>query len=302
MAIINGTPGNDILNGTAADDTIVGSAGNDTLDGAGGKNTVDYGTLGQAITIGVAGKVNKGTAGNDTLNNFQTIIGATNLANTVDGTGAKGSANLDVNLATNTLQVRGLPIGELPFTINNFVNATGTQNNDNIIGSNTGGQLIGGGGTDTIRGGNGNDTINGTNGTIKGVGEVDTLTGSGGRDRFVLGDNNGAHYVGQGNNDYAMITDFNLFRDSLALGSARGNISFAVESSGTIDLFSGRNPNNRDLIAKIQVDLNPIGQTERATDPMLATSMRSVEGFNSTLNSTSGNPAGQDIGSLFNIV
>jgi hypothetical protein len=81
---------------------------------------------------------------------------------------------------------------------------------------------------------------------------VDILTGGGGRDRFVLGDSKGAYYVGQGNNDYAKITDFNLRQDSLNLGSAK-NISFGIESSDTINLFAGKDPSSRDLIAKIQV-------------------------------------------------
>jgi hypothetical protein len=98
----------------------------------------------------------------------------------------------------------------------------------------------------------GKDILTGTDSTARGVGEVDSLTGGGGRDRFVLGDSNGAYYVGQGNNDYAKISDFNLRQDSLDFGSAK-NISFKIESSGTIDLFAGTDPSSRDLIAKIQV-------------------------------------------------
>jgi RTX calcium-binding nonapeptide repeat (4 copies) len=115
-------------------------------------------------------------------------------------------------------------------------------------------------GNDTLVGGKGKDILTGTDSTARGVGEVDSLTGGGGRDslpetlreRFVLGDSNGAYYVGQGNNDYATISDFNLRQDSLDLGNTK-NISFKVESSGTIDLFAGTDPSSRDLIAKIQV-------------------------------------------------
>jgi hypothetical protein len=133
-----------------------------------------------------------------------------------------------------------------------FVNALGGPNDDKLVGSNTGGKLTGAGGNDTIVGGRGKDIITGTDSTARGVGEVDILTGGGGRDRFVLGDSNGAYYVGQGNNDYATITDFNFRQDSLDLGNAK-NISFGIGASGTIDLFSGDDPSNRDLIAKIQV-------------------------------------------------
>jgi hypothetical protein len=112
--------------------------------------------------------------------------------------------------------------------------------------------LTGGGGSDSITGGSKNDRLTGTDSTARGVGEVDTLTGGGGRDRFILGDKNGAYYVGNGSNDYATITDFNLFQDSIDLGSLK-NYSFALEGTNTIDLFSGKDVNTRDLVAKIQI-------------------------------------------------
>ena len=84
------------------------------------------------------------------------------------------------------------------------------------------------------------------------MGEVDILTGGGGRDKFILGDKNGAYYVGKGNNDYAMITDFNLFQDSISIGSLK-NYSFAAGGNNTINLYSGKDVKTRDLIAKIQI-------------------------------------------------
>jgi hypothetical protein len=59
-------------------------------------------------------------------------------------------------------------------------------------------------------------------------------------------------YLGNGANDYAIINDFDLFSDSIDLGRFR-NYSFATEASGTVNLFSGKDVNNRDLIAKIQL-------------------------------------------------
>jgi hypothetical protein len=105
-----------------------------------------------------------------------------------------------------------------------------------------------------IQGTNGNDILTGGTDDDRIIGSAgnDIITGGGDRDLFVLGDRNGAYYVGQGNNDYAMITDFNLRQDSLDLGNAK-NISFGIESAGTIDLFSGTDPSSRDLIAKIQL-------------------------------------------------
>jgi Ca2+-binding RTX toxin-like protein len=256
MAIIKGTTGNDVLTGGTGDDRIIGSAGNDILTSGGGNDTVDYSDLGRPI-IAFKGVVDKGGLGTDQINNFLNIVGATGQANTLDATGATGGAKIDINLAKNTFNVNSfqrngvtIPIPEVK--VLNFVNALGGPNDDTLVGSNTGGKLTGSGGNDIITGGKGKDILTGTDSTARGVGEIDILTGGGGRDRFVLGDSNGAYYVGQGSNDYAKITDFNLRQDSLNLGNAK-NISFSLESSGIIDLFAGKDPSSRDLIAKIQV-------------------------------------------------
>jgi Ca2+-binding RTX toxin-like protein len=235
-----------------ADDTIVGSKGNDTLDGGAGKNTLDYSKLGRAVTILPYGKIAKGSFGTDKVSNFQKIIGATNKANTIDASTADSGSSLDVNLANNSLKVNVPGATSQQFEILNFVNIVGGANNDRIFGGNVNSKLTGGGGNDTIAGGSKNDTITGTNSKARGVGEVDTLTGGGGKDKFILGDKNGAYYVGKGNNDYALITDFDLFNDSISIGKLK-NYSFALEGNNTIDLYSGKNVKTRDLIAKIQI-------------------------------------------------
>jgi Ca2+-binding RTX toxin-like protein len=261
MASINGTPNADTLTGTPqdddiksleGDDRIIASNGNDKMDGGSGTNTVDYSGLDRAIKTLPLGAIDKGGLGIDTISNIQRIIGATGKGNTVDGSTAKGAGTFDMDLANNSLKVNNTPAGPLSFEVVNFVNAIGTKNNDTIVGSNRNGRLTGGGGNDTIRGGTGNDRITGSDITARGVGEVDTLTGGGGSDRFILGNRDGAFYRGNGNNDYAMITDFNVLRDSIDLGSLR-DFSFGIGSGGTIDLFAGKDVNTRDLIAKIQI-------------------------------------------------
>jgi Ca2+-binding RTX toxin-like protein len=256
MAIIQGTTGNDTLTGGIGDDRIIGSAGDDTLSGNDGNDILDYSDLGKPITVS-RGVVDKGGLGTDRISNFLNVVGATGQSNTIDATAATGEAKVDIDLGKNTFNINSfqrngvdIPIAEVK--VFNFVNALGGPNDDKLVGSNTGGKLTGAGGNDTIVGGKGKDILTGTDSTARGVGEVDILTGGGGRDRFVLGDSNGAYYVGQGNNDYATITDFNFRQDSLDLGNAK-NISFGIGSSGTIDLFSGDDPSNRDSIAKIQV-------------------------------------------------
>jgi RTX calcium-binding nonapeptide repeat (4 copies) len=270
---------NNNITGGSSNDYIVGSRGFDTINGGGGFNTLDYSGLGRAVKILPRGKIDKSGFGTDTTNNFSKIIGATNQTNTIDASSdTASSANLNVNLANNSLGIENIPVGNgvvnQQFEVVNFVNVVGSKNNDSIVGGNVASKLVGGGGSDTVNGGNQNDSITGTNRTARGVGEVDNLSGGGGSNKFILGDSRGAYYLGNGANDFAMINDFNLFSDSLDLGRLR-DYSFDVEASGIIDLFSGSDVNNRDLIAKIQLAsgasaLNRTAKSAMGAAPMLA--------------------------------
>jgi Ca2+-binding RTX toxin-like protein len=282
--IVGNDRDNIIKNGDAirgpgsSDDLIIGSKGNDTLNGGSGNNVLDYSNIGRDVKVSLDtrlenvvsfpggptlpqifsdGKTDKGSFGQDKITKFQTIIGATNKANTIDVTTNIDGAIVDLNLANNSLKVsipeiQGIRSSIITFTIVNFVNAVGTKGNDTIVGANKNSKLTGGGGNDNITGGSKNDRITGTDNKARGVGEVDTLTGGGGRDKFILGDKNGAYYVGKGKDDYATITDFNLFQDSIDLGGFK-NYSFGSSGNNTIELYSGKDVNTRDLIAKIQL-------------------------------------------------
>jgi Ca2+-binding RTX toxin-like protein len=277
-----GSPGNDKIKVNGVNGLIAGGDGDDVIIGGGGgyliygngnsrslppneKNTIDYSDLGTSLSLRVLGEYDNDdrrlfvdkSSGRDQINQFQKIIGARNQTNTIDAHTDDGSTNqtrIDVNLAENSLKRISLfaPNPVQQFEVVNFVNFVGSKQNDTIVGANKNGKLTGGGGNDTITGGNKNDIITGSDSTARGVGEVDTLTGGGGRDKFVLGDEKGAYYVGKGANDYALITDFNLFKDSISIGSLK-DYSFALEGTNTIDLYSGKDVNTRDLIAKIQI-------------------------------------------------
>jgi Ca2+-binding RTX toxin-like protein len=284
MATILGTDGNDILTGTDGDETIAGLRGDDRIIGSKGNDILtgyitsfafnnpsppknidilDYSNLGRPVKLilskffdpdlnsnnGSKSRVDKSGFGLDIVEAFTQIIGTTNKNNQIDGRAVVNGESLNINLANNFFirSFRGDKI-----EIKNFVDAIGTAENDTIVGANKNGKLTGGGGNDIITGGNRNDIITGSDSTARGVGEVDTLTGGGGRDKFVLGDSNGAYYVGKGKDDYATITDFNLFQDSIDLGGFK-NYSFASGGGNTIELYSGKDVNTRDLIAKIQL-------------------------------------------------
>jgi Ca2+-binding RTX toxin-like protein len=283
---------NNQITGGSGNDYIVGSKGNDTLNGGGGNNTLDYSNLGNAVKILPRGTINKGASGTDKISNFQKIIGAADKANAIDASVGAEGASLDVNLANNSLGINIPGVGSQQFEVVNFVNVVGSKSNDSIVGGNKNSVLTGGGGNDTVSGGTQNDRINGTDSVFRGVGEVDTLTGGGGANKFILGNRNGAYYQGNGNNDYATITDFNIFGDSIDVGNLT-NYSFGFEGINTINLFSGSDVATRDLIAKIQLGgFGGSGVAKGASSKMATTAsdspMLATAGSNSELSSLSG--------------
>jgi Ca2+-binding RTX toxin-like protein len=289
--IIVGNDRNNIITGinNVYYNLVYGSKGNDTLNFAPNllPNSLFYSNLNTAVKVSIkprveittafgntyvnnyaTGQVDKGSFGKDTISGFSRISGASNKENTLDLSNASGNASatstvvnvadINLNLANNSLVINYVNTANIPaisplsLEVTNFTNVLGSKGNDTIVGANQNSTLTGGGGNDRITGGSKNDRITGTDSTARGVGEVDTLTGGGGRDKFVLGDKNGAYYIGKGKDDYATITDFNLFQDSIDLGGFK-NYSFASAGNNSIELYSGKDVNTRDLIAKIQL-------------------------------------------------
>jgi len=111
----------------------------------------------------------------------------------------------------------------------------GSEGNDTLSGQEGNDIIAGLGGSDDLRGGKGNDTLTGggisfTEGrlyvTVDTTG-IDTLTGGEGNDLFVIGGKSSAtsgevvvHYDEAGNNDYALITDFDKTQDEIKLGGS----------------------------------------------------------------------------------
>ncbi len=164
--LLDGGNGNDTLIGGRGNDTLVGSNNNDLLNGEGGVDTADYSELGQTVTLLATGVVNKGNAGIDQLLNIETIIGATGFDNTIDGiTGSGNITSFDIDLSANNLIVQGIPgLGDVTFTIENFVNVIGTNQNDRIVGNNLDNTIMGSDGDDFIVASAGNDLFDGGGG------------------------------------------------------------------------------------------------------------------------------------------
>ena len=123
----------------------------------------------------------------------------------------------------------------------------GQDGSDRLFGGNGSDSLFGYTGNDTLFGGSGDDLVNGagfafddfTGSQNFGNGEIDVLTGGTGRDTFQLWGGSGrsgvnVYYDSASNSDYALITDFNINEDSIALTSTAdgiGNVSYSLGAS-----------------------------------------------------------------------
>jgi Ca2+-binding RTX toxin-like protein len=159
--LIDGGAGDDSLDGGDGDDTLRGSAGNDKVAGGTGTDTADYSGLAASITLLPTGVISKGGLGTDQLAEIETIIAnAAQLNNTIDASTAGVPVSITADLQNQSLFVNGIA-GVGPFTVINFDDVIGTNQDDTIIGDSQNNLLFGNGGSDVFFGSGGNDTING---------------------------------------------------------------------------------------------------------------------------------------------
>ncbi len=208
MADILGTDANDTLTGTEQSDRIFGLAGNDSLFGLSGDDNLS------------------GDDGNDSL------FGGNGNDN-LDGGG--GNNFLFGGNGNDTISNRGSGDSFL-FGGNGVDSLFGGGGNDSLFGENGNDDLIGFSGNDTLNGGAGNDVLEGTL-VARGEGEIDTLTGESGADTFslrysIVGAEAGPAYAFEGNNDYALITDFNNSQDTIQLAEFKFvDLGLSLEST-----------------------------------------------------------------------
>ncbi|MCG5056508.1 MAG: hypothetical protein KA714_00400 [Limnoraphis sp. WC205] len=218
---LNSSLGEDVINGGDGDDFITGTyflngdGGNDTIQAADGNNFVNGGEGHDLITVGFGENFINGDAGNDTISggDFIDLI-----------SGGEGD---DVISAGGGLDI-----------------IFGDQGNDT---------LQAGAGTDQLDGGEGDDVLIGAfvPELTEGV-NIDELTGGVGSDTFVLGDETGKFYTAAGDQDFAVITDFDFTQDVIQLNGTALQFTLApVQQSGVsgLGILAGE---NQDLIAIIQ--------------------------------------------------
>ena len=156
---IDGGTGNDTINAGSGNDVMLASVGNDTCTFGSGYDTADYTSFYRDITLVKGGSVNKGGLGTDTFKDFVESIKATTRANDWIDASTGSTASIDVNLASQSLKVSGLPgVGTKTFNVQNFEHVKGSNTNDRIQGDSKANILIGNGGNDVMTASAGNDT------------------------------------------------------------------------------------------------------------------------------------------------
>jgi len=246
---IEGNAGSDVIEGGGDNDTITGNEGLDTIDGGFGddsivgnnSNDVLDGNDGNDIIIGNEGSDNIiGGRGNDTLygskdsdrifgNDNEDLIFGNADSDTLEG--GNGNDTIYGGKENDTIE------GNFGFDF-----LLGDLGSDRLNGGDGDDLMFGGRDEDTLEGGNGNDNLNGdlandslfggdgndrllAAGRQSGANEIDLLNGGLGQDTFILGNSTTAFYNAAGNDDYALVEDFNVEEgDRIILFGAGGAV------------------------------------------------------------------------------
>lgn len=255
MTTINGTSLDDFLLGTLENDGIAGLEGSDVIFGGGGNDTLE-GNLGDDFLFGEFGDDQLfGGGGRDLLDGGDgNDLGFGGNGNDVVA-GGLGNDTLFGNAGNDI--VNGQDGNDLINGGNGLDTLLGSLGNDTLFGGAQADRLLGGFGNDLLDGGSGNDTLIGvdTSNPNPGAFEVDILNGDEGSDTFVLGENDQVYYLGGGDSDYALITDFSIDEDVIQLaanpnanvtvaeiddaGQLPPDVQVIAGGSGTLDAITG---------------------------------------------------------------
>jgi Ca2+-binding RTX toxin-like protein len=171
--------------------------------------------------------------------------GQLSIASTSVDTSTTGSPNNDWMIGNNTSQTINGNLGD-----DTVIGGNGHEGINGGLGNDL---LLGGGGNDRLSGGPGNDILDGAKATY-GVGQVDRLSGGSGADHFILGTGLTPYYLGNDDNDFAYITDFNRFQDTLVLSGEMGDYTF--EENLTVNNITGLGIKfGGDLVAIVQPNI-----------------------------------------------
>jgi Ca2+-binding RTX toxin-like protein len=208
MAIINGTPNNDLLQGDRENDIISGFNGNDTLIGNGGNDILSGGDRNDSLDGGNDSDLLRGENGSDTLSggNGSDLLSGGDGNDLLNGgndsdflTGENGTDTLNGGNGSDFLN--GGDGSDLLNGGNDGDFLTGENGSDTLNGGDGNDNLNGGDGNDIVSGGSGDDIVVGENGTdiLLGGSGMDTISGGDGNDLVLGGRGNDSIDAGNGN-------------------------------------------------------------------------------------------------------
>ncbi|PWR25148.1 calcium-binding protein [Zavarzinia aquatilis] len=203
MAIVNGTPDNDILRGTGDTDELYGFDGADILDGRAGADVM------------------AGGAGDDTY----VVDDAGDIAQEADSAGTdKVETSVSYTLGSNIENLRMVGDRGLTATGNALSNTmSGNAADNRLFGLAGDDMMTGGGGEDTLLGGDGDDTLSGNAGN-------DKLVGGTGNDRLDGGTGDDRMRGGAGDDTYIVDSAGDIVSESGGSGTdtVRSSVSFTL--------------------------------------------------------------------------
>ena len=209
---LSGDGGNDSISTGTGADTLSGGAGDDNLDGgAGSGDVVSYADASGRVVVSLATGRATGAAGNDTLANFEIVIGSNHNDQLTGGTGndtlvgGNGNDGLDGG-AGDDLILGGEGRQEI---------YAGTGNDTVLAGDGE----TGGVGGNIVDGGSGHDSIDVGYGVVYGDEGDDTLVASGTEYAWFRGGAGNDSIVG---NDAVNVADYNLAVSGVAVNLVTG--------------------------------------------------------------------------------
>ena len=239
-----------------SDDYLDGGAGNDYIDGGRGDDTLEGGLGNDTIVVDstydspnpVAGNFDKiwefGFEGDPANGGTDWVVSSVDI-DLKDIYTDQGLFSTQLEYVENGMFIENIELrsGNLSASgnwLNNFIlGGIGNNTLSGELGSDT---LVGGSGRDSLFGGDGGDSLVGANNVagFTSLGEIDTLTGGAGVDQFILGDVNKRYYIGDGDNDYAHITDYASVETLVLKGEITDyRFDFNAQSQNIIPLALG---------------------------------------------------------------
>jgi Ca2+-binding RTX toxin-like protein len=253
--VVKSGAGNDIVNAAAGNDLVEGGDGNDTLNGGDGTDTLSYATATSGVSVSLAVTISQNTvgAGNDTISNFENILGSAHADtligdagdNLIDGglgadamTGGAGNDTYIVDSPDDTV-IEAAGDGEgTADEVRTALSSYALPDNVEILNYT-------GSGSATLRGNAGNNTLNGGSGGnlfYLQDGGNDTAVGGSDRDIFYFGGAFTANDSVAGGGGFDVIVLQGDYAAGVTLDDSVAGIEAVSLQSGSITRWTGSAP------------------------------------------------------------